>query len=204
MTDLELRKGNFKLGHIAELKWALIKLGGEEIAKRVIPTLELSGAIGRRGEDGDHIGGVGGVGEGPKVGVGEANSFRIIRGGQGGKGGDGGKIDDSVGESKKPETSHNAAADSGGNRGVGRGEAAEGLVFSELLGHADKKTRSAEPKQLTASVDDKDLLNLLQTHGFVTVGGLFEVTGEELRQAGFSVGQINTLRTMVETFKIGK
>ncbi|KAJ6479085.1 hypothetical protein C8R45DRAFT_358678 [Mycena sanguinolenta] len=66
VEDLVLLEDGFKVGHIAELKWALRRTVGKDLLVRS-GRPELHGGIGGNGGDGGKEGGGGGDGESPGV-----------------------------------------------------------------------------------------------------------------------------------------
>ena len=89
----------------------------------------------------------------------------------------------------------------GGRGGVGRGS-----VFHEVLAHPHEKTLNAPPTLLAnysmakESNEDKKLRQMLSEQGFVTVGSLFVVTGEDLAKIGFKSGDIAALKGTLQNF----
>ncbi|KAJ7796361.1 hypothetical protein B0H14DRAFT_2620045 [Mycena olivaceomarginata] len=133
------------------------------------------GGIGGEGGVGAHKGGEGGIGEASKIGIENISLFSRIFGGTGGKGGFGGIFG-------------------------GRGGTGQGSTFSELLVRVDENARSAQPTPLADFAISDGLCQLLHNQGFVTVGGIFEVTGDDLRDVGFELGHIATLKQKLEAF----
>ncbi|KAF7341649.1 hypothetical protein MSAN_02062700 [Mycena sanguinolenta] len=259
VTDLELHTDGFKVGHIAEIKWALRKMVGKDLLARsgkpelrgdiggkgghggrkggeggvgdaaVVPVTYLYrfakiwggiggqggttdqdlqrppslvpervtlwerlrsmlgmlsskiieterphiyGGVGGKGGDGTHRGGEGGVGEASQIPIGMVSIFAKIFGGIGGEGGAGGSF--------------------GGRGGIGRGS-----VFSEFLGCAHERTLNAPPTLLADYAMAEELREMLLHQGFVTVGALFMVTGEDLVKVGFKTGHIATLKRIL-------
>jgi hypothetical protein len=64
----------------------------------------------------------------------------------------------------------------------------------------DENARGAPPTPLAYFEINNGLRERLYHHGFVTVGGLFEVTCDDLFEVGFEVGDIATLRMRLEAF----
>ncbi|KAJ7788331.1 hypothetical protein B0H14DRAFT_2628361 [Mycena olivaceomarginata] len=93
----------FKIGHIAELKWALKRMVGKELlmdddnAAGVV----VYGGMGGEGGYGGERGGQGGLGEGPVLSLSVRDKKLIVGGGIGGQGGPGG-----VRRPQKSETPH--------------------------------------------------------------------------------------------------
>ncbi|KAJ7450008.1 hypothetical protein B0H11DRAFT_1928389 [Mycena galericulata] len=118
----------------------------------------LLGGIGGAGGWGDRAGGAGGCGEASEVTIEQVGIFRKIVGGSGGDGG--------------------GALDQGGAGGTGHGNA-----FSKPLLSIDDKTRRRIPTKVLNDIDS-NIINLhresLQEQGFQTVGGLFEVSKNDL------------------------
>ncbi|KAJ7804563.1 hypothetical protein B0H14DRAFT_3774115 [Mycena olivaceomarginata] len=85
--------GEFKVGHIAELRWALKKMAGKEVQEIHVGTTELYGGLGGQGGWSRLVGGEGGIGEDPVVPPGLFRWFTKIEGGTGGKGGTGSKTE---------------------------------------------------------------------------------------------------------------
>ncbi|KAJ7730641.1 hypothetical protein B0H14DRAFT_2998861 [Mycena olivaceomarginata] len=135
----------------------------------------LYGGTGGEGGPGTHRGGEGGLGEASKIGIEYISFFSKIFGGIGGKGGFGGLF--------------------GGQGGTGQGS-----TFSELLVRVDENAWRAPPTPLVDFGISDGLRQRLYDHGFATVGGLFEVTGDDLREVGFEVGHIATLKEKLEAF----
>ncbi|KAJ6479090.1 hypothetical protein C8R45DRAFT_1006583 [Mycena sanguinolenta] len=86
VEDLELHKAGFKVGHIAELKWALRKTAGKDLLVRSGKP-ELHGGIGGMGGHGGQHAGEGGKGESAVVPGTHIPRFAKIWGGIGGQGG---------------------------------------------------------------------------------------------------------------------
>ncbi|KAJ7939957.1 hypothetical protein B0H13DRAFT_2260974 [Mycena leptocephala] len=89
VEDLVFLEDGFKVGHIAELKWALRRTVGKDLLVRSGKP-ELHGGIGGKGGDGGKEGGGGGDGESPGVPNTLLSWFVNIWGGIGGQGGRGG------------------------------------------------------------------------------------------------------------------
>ncbi|KAJ7456822.1 hypothetical protein B0H11DRAFT_1925635 [Mycena galericulata] len=276
VNDTDLSRAGFKVGHIAELRWALKKMAGKEVQKIQVGTTQLYGGIGGRGGQGRKAGGIGGFGEAPVVPQGLIHWFRQIWGGIGGEGGTdgtGGETQASGGTSQAFTRTHNARKEdtllnrirnmlpyffgkasesnsertwlfggtggkggrgthSGGEGGLGeapkigiesislfsrifggigglggfgdlfggQGGRGQGSTFHELLVCVDENARSAKPTPLAKFHIGDSLRQRLYDQGFVTVGGLFEVTGNDLREVGFEIGDISTLKVQLKAF----
>ncbi|KAJ6479088.1 hypothetical protein C8R45DRAFT_1006574 [Mycena sanguinolenta] len=138
----------------------------------------IIGGIGGMGGSGTHEGGEGGVGEASRIPTERVSFFTKIFGGIGGEGGTGGSV--------------------GGRGGTGRG-----TVFDESLGRADDKTLTTKPTPLSDFPISRDLRKRLRDQGFVTVEGLFMVTGRDLlRVDGFERGDICALKEALENFQL--
>jgi len=94
-NEFDLKEANLKLGHIAEVKWALNKIQWEKFGKIATAQSEgenkpdVTGGIGGGGGDAPK-GGMGGTGERPRFSDRtQANYFADISGGAGGAGGAG-------------------------------------------------------------------------------------------------------------------
>jgi len=93
VSDLTLQEMGFKVGHIAELKWALEKMLWERFpATSVINTDGkytpiIFGGIGGAGGDGLRSGGPGGTGKAPQISIQDVYRFAEFHGGTGGSGG---------------------------------------------------------------------------------------------------------------------
>ncbi|KAJ7813943.1 hypothetical protein B0H14DRAFT_3477456 [Mycena olivaceomarginata] len=89
----------------------------------------------------------------------------------------------------------------GGEGGYGGGEGGTGQasILHEFLGCAGKKAQSAKPTLLVDFDIEETLRNLLFKQGFVTVGGLFEVTDHDLRNH-LEIGHILTLKEKLHDF----
>ncbi|KAJ7450014.1 hypothetical protein B0H11DRAFT_2078075 [Mycena galericulata] len=91
--DLDLQELGFKVGQIAELKWALNKnfpITSCSKDKEETYKPRLSGGTGGAGGDGGRDGGDGGLGAAPRIAIEQVHRFREIHGGEGGEGGAGG------------------------------------------------------------------------------------------------------------------
>ncbi|KAF7358598.1 hypothetical protein MSAN_01198300 [Mycena sanguinolenta] len=263
VTDLELHTDGFKVGHIAEVKWALRKMVGKDLLVRSGKP-ELYGGIGGRGGHGGHKGGEGGVGDAALVPETYLSRFAKIWGGTGGQGGTAGQ------DSQRPpspapegvtlwerfrcmlgmlssktmerEGQHiyggvggkgGGGTHGGGEGGVGeasqipigmvsifakilggmggeggaggsfggRGGIGRGSVFSEFLGRAHERTLNAPPTLLADYSMAEELREMLLQQGFVTVGALVMVTGEDLVKVGFKTGHIATLKEILRRFQ---
>ncbi|KAJ6479093.1 hypothetical protein C8R45DRAFT_1156688 [Mycena sanguinolenta] len=213
VTELDLRNAGFKVGHIAELKWALRKMVGERSGKP-----ELYGGTGGKGGRGGKQAGAGGESELPivpptyfswftwgRAGGHVQTQRKVETGGKGGKGGKGTYTGGEGGEGEAPQIPigivslfakiFGGIGGEGGLGGIfgGRGGIGRGSVFHEVhvLGNPSKKTLNAPPLLLTEyAILFGDLLAPLFNQGFVTVGALFMVTRDDLRRVGFNLGQI--------------
>ncbi|KAF7331203.1 hypothetical protein MSAN_02439000 [Mycena sanguinolenta] len=123
-------------------------------------------------------GGNGGIGERPHISRDDIHRFSGIHGGTGGVGGEGG--------------------DDGGDGGAGQGP----NISTELL-----------PAEELASVPDMAIddfckeygvrdtsRDLLEKDGFDTVGGILEVSSEDLKAIGLKSGEIAQLRRALRQF----
>ncbi|KAJ6592195.1 hypothetical protein DFH09DRAFT_1136837 [Mycena vulgaris] len=99
VSDTTLKKAKFKLGHVAELKWALKKMVSKGTAPRTASgnLFELVGGSGGAGGAGVHRGGEGGLGEAFILAEEDMYYFGALRGGIGGQGGANGRKDGFVG-----------------------------------------------------------------------------------------------------------
>ncbi|KAJ7506003.1 hypothetical protein B0H11DRAFT_1903921 [Mycena galericulata] len=100
VNDIELRELGFKLGHVAELKWALKKMVGKEVEEVQPGTTELyEGKVGRVIRKAERVGTT--CHTGFLVGLQQFWLTGLLQGGVGGKGGAGGKKDGApVGQGK--------------------------------------------------------------------------------------------------------
>ncbi|KAJ7359333.1 hypothetical protein DFH08DRAFT_845804 [Mycena albidolilacea] len=143
-----------------------------------VPVLDtaLQGGRGGRGGWGGYIGGAGGRGEGPQLAMEDVDIFKEIFGGQGGIGG--------------------ASKIQGGPGGTG-----EAPNFTSLLFYIDDEIRRGVPDTQLNSENfsfNQALRERLQTHGFRTVGGLFETYEIDLKLVGFKPGQVSKLKAALE------
>ncbi|KAJ7450010.1 hypothetical protein B0H11DRAFT_1928391 [Mycena galericulata] len=137
----------------------------------------LTGGRGGPGGWGRRVGGAGGCGEATEVAIERAGDFRKIGGGVGGDGG--------------------GALDQGGAGGIGRGN-----EFSKPLLSIDDETRGRIPTTVLKDfhINDKNR-KLLQEQGFQTVGGLFEVSHNDLLvHCKFATGGIGQLTAALNKF----
>ncbi|KAF7342863.1 hypothetical protein MSAN_02002500 [Mycena sanguinolenta] len=132
----------------------------------------LFGGIGGKGGYGPRQGGEGGVGEATRVSIEFVSYFQKIFGGIGGEGGAGRLF--------------------GGNGGNGQGS-----VFSEPLGRPENAMSETSPTLLANYRMDEDLRKVLSEQGFVTVGALFMVTGDDLAEVGFKLGRVADLKEIL-------
>ncbi|KAF7338708.1 hypothetical protein MSAN_02193000 [Mycena sanguinolenta] len=103
VTDKDLGEAGFKVGHIAELKWALKSIARKELYEPPGKP-ELYGGVGGRGGHGDCRGGEGGEGDRPDLPNGLISRFAKIEGGIGGVGGTGGRDLQTSPNGNKPST----------------------------------------------------------------------------------------------------
>ncbi|KAJ7450017.1 hypothetical protein B0H11DRAFT_1928400 [Mycena galericulata] len=111
--EFDLKDAGFKVGHIAELKWALKKIALESLGRIEAPKREgarrvdIAGGEGGAGGFGGQKGGSGGLGEAPQFDMRFVHRFGVIAGGVGGAGGAGGAA--GRGENFRTNDSHQAA-----------------------------------------------------------------------------------------------
>ncbi|KAJ6452921.1 hypothetical protein C8R45DRAFT_1039854 [Mycena sanguinolenta] len=275
VTDIELKAARFKIGHIAELAWALKRLVGDT---KPPPMPEnkprVSGGEGGAGGHGGHRGGGGGIGGAAGMAEEDAKYFEEIAGGTGGGGGTGGKVDGSTGKSEQKvektrtndtttETKYphllgafthmcglglnmrivvggtggrggegsyrggvggqgegsrmeprqaalfstitggiggegGKGGDEGGDGGLG-----EGPQFTQLLVSVEEVVRDGEPIPLDQAGISAKLVTVLREHGFVTLGGLCEVSGEDVMKiCKGKVGAVAGLKEALSDFLI--
>ncbi|KAF8199865.1 hypothetical protein K438DRAFT_670257 [Mycena galopus ATCC 62051] len=130
----------------------------------------LLGGRGGVGGRGVALGGTGGVGGATKIPVLYVAFFKRIAGGIGGVGG--------------------YAVKRGGDGGVG-----EANIFPNLIFPIDKETRRRMPHTPLEKFEiSENLRGPLKTHGFRTVGGLFEAYEQDLQPPDFKRGHISGLK----------
>ncbi|KAJ7721248.1 hypothetical protein DFH07DRAFT_946909 [Mycena maculata] len=225
VTDTALSEAGFLLGHIAELSCTMKNtLHGKPATsclERVTSTVFVGG-IGGSGGAANKVGGGGGLGEAPGIVEQDAKYFQDIRGGTGGMGGACGKIDGRMGTSEVEIQKTHGENDTllktnlprlfGGTGGAGGrsviegglGGMGQGPKFPTPFISFNEAAWGVEPT-LLAVLDVSDcVLKLLGDQGFVTVGGLCEVTEDDLEKIGLQVGQISGLKRAVRDFFIMK
>ncbi|KAF8187075.1 hypothetical protein K438DRAFT_1765211 [Mycena galopus ATCC 62051] len=143
-NGLTLRRLGFKVGHIAELSWALEKALLER--RRPIATTRnkdytpsIQGGTGGSGGDGLRRGGRGGIGQPPEIAIEDVFRFSEIRGGTGGSGGETGVRSSSVEKNQRTATLSTPAL-SGGTGGDG----GYGAQFGGLGGCGEAAQIAAE------------------------------------------------------------
>ncbi|KAF8190232.1 hypothetical protein K438DRAFT_1831626 [Mycena galopus ATCC 62051] len=259
-NEYDLTNAGFKVGHIAELKWALKKIALEEFGTIETPKTEgeskpeLFGGFGGAAGLGGKKHGVAGLGEGPLLQEGYVSSFSVLGGGvggpgaglakgseayesyqavissrttnqsnlpllQGGIGGPGGwglhaGGAGGLGQASQVGIEHvgnfgkiiggfggtGAGADRNKGEG-GDGGTGEGNKFPKVLLPIDEVTRRWLPT--TALKDFKikpEHCEVLQSLGFQTVGGLFEVSAIDLAEHFTRVGDITQLTAALNKF----
>ncbi|KAF8187049.1 hypothetical protein K438DRAFT_1835550 [Mycena galopus ATCC 62051] len=239
VNEAQLKELGFKVGHIAELRWAVKKM----LLVSRIPIANtagkhrpiLYGGQGGAGGDSRQKGGRGGIGKAEFVLENEdAWRFSVISGGIGGAGGAGGVVTSFVEHRETVQMAPNglggtapggplfqggrggsggwghdlgAAGGLGGALQIsitdvaffskitggiggaggasevkgGRGGTGEGPAFSKLLAPLDDETRLRVPYTSLENFDIRtERRQLLQEHGFQSVGGLFEASDTDL------------------------
>ncbi|KAF7357917.1 hypothetical protein MVEN_00838100 [Mycena venus] len=129
------------------------------------------------GEDsGEKVDVVGGIGGGNKMGIEQAQLFSEFNGGIGGGGG------------------------RDGEEG-GRGATGQGTKFPRPLMSVDQTARRRVPPFTRLDITD-GLRKVLEGQGFVTVGGLCEVSEDDLESVGLQVGHIAALKRALKDFLV--
>ncbi|KAJ7267040.1 hypothetical protein B0H12DRAFT_1257770 [Mycena haematopus] len=117
--EAQLKELGFKVGHIAELRWAVKKLAQNFSTLPTANTQEsyipsIYGGYGGTGGDGLQRGGQGGTGKPPQLGLHDAWRFGPIFGGTGGTGGAGGPVPSFFGVNREVNTAANGGTASKG------------------------------------------------------------------------------------------
>ncbi|KAJ7938388.1 hypothetical protein B0H13DRAFT_2572426 [Mycena leptocephala] len=218
---------HFKVGHIAELKWALktcccwstqksksrirkgsmhpVYMEGKEVLadtvvkKVVMGELFLVMLAHCLILPGGGVGGAGGEGgvQGHFGGKGEAGGRGVKLGGTGGVGGASQIPVLYIGFFNRISGGIGGPGGYADNEG-GQGGVGEANIFPSLISPIDDETRrQIQPTPLEELEISTMLCERLKDHGFRTVGGLFEAYEQDVQQPGFEPGNLGDLKAVL-------